>query len=119
MPWEHFEGGPGNEWKEIAFFELETLLRLLIEKYGLQEKAERGELVFGVGADGSRLTANLGLVSACLKIVDDDALNPLREGEKLFKDGDGYQSRELVFNARMYVGLETKEAVREGFKIFF
>jgi hypothetical protein len=102
-------------------FDLRRAVLWLLDKFGLWQYVERGELVTTAATvDGGELAWQLTQVSAGIKICDERACNPLT-GQRLFGDS-GYervQSRYVCFPLHVHIAKDNKEFYSNHLDRFF
>jgi hypothetical protein len=102
-------------------FKLDRAVPWLLEKFGLWDYVERGEVVTAAATvDGGELAWQLTQVSAGVKICDGRAINPLT-GQRLFgRSGyDRVQSRYVCFPLHVHIAKDNKEFYATHLQQFF
>lgn len=100
---------------EVIGFDVEKMIRFIIQRYGLHDHAINGPVELAVTVDGAQLTNDIGHVTLGVKLVDPRCIDPLT-GENMFADGDGFQSVYCSFPIKSFVGKETVENITANFK---
>jgi len=114
-PMEEFE----TQWgKGIKLCEARTV-KLVLDSFGLAEKAKSEKVSLSESIDASKITKNLSCITAGFKVTDIAAVDPVTK-KALFVDGlfSNMQSRNNVFPLQMILAKETKESY-DAFKSFF
>jgi hypothetical protein len=114
-PMEEFE----TQWgKGIKLCEARTV-KLVLDSFGLAEKAKSEKVSLSESIDASKITKNLSCITAGFKVTDIAAVDPVTK-KALFVDGlfSNMQSRNNVFPLQMILAKETKESYN-AFKSFF
>ena len=116
--------------EDMVLFNPERLFRFMLDVFQLKEKAERGHLRFCITGDGADLCSSTNTASQCLfglKLIDQDAINPI-SGEPLLcsfvanSDGEmrrtyhGAQSLETCIVAGAVMAKEKQVMKSEWFK---
>ena len=102
-------------------FDLRRAVPWLLEKFGLWQYVERGELVTTAATvDGGELAWQLTQVSAGIKICDERACNPLT-GRRLFGDSgyDKVQSRYVCIPLHVHISKDNHEFYSNHLENFF
>ena len=83
---------------DIIAFDTEALIRHLVNRYGLEEKAKAGSITIAISMDGSDYADGRNDVLVGFKMVDEDVQDP-NTGELLFSyhaDGDDVEANATV-----------------------
>ena len=111
-----------TDFGQLYQFDLESVVRFVVEKYDLGKDAQSGsetsKVMLAVTLDGAVLTKYLSHVTLGIKLIDPRSIDP-RTGKPCFLDGEGYQTRRACFICWMLIGKDLKECYEGVFKPFF